>query len=164
MTRKTIDCRAVPSETNCTLTITGREQEVLMAAAEHSVSVHGHTDGPELRELLVAAMTDEPDTVSQQGAFVQLVEFSTDKIGEWDELQDRFVAAIGSDRTTRWSILGADRDRPQTYVAVVEFPSYEQAMANSEHPTTSTFVKELGEISTSEPQFRNLDVRSARPY
>ena len=59
MTRKVIDCRDFPSETNCTLTISGREFEVLQASAEHAVSTHGHSDGPELREQLRSMMKDE---------------------------------------------------------------------------------------------------------
>jgi predicted small metal-binding protein len=47
-----IDCRKMPSETNCSLTIAGTEEEVLKAAAEHAVSAHGHADNPELREEL----------------------------------------------------------------------------------------------------------------
>jgi predicted small metal-binding protein len=54
-----IDCRDQPSESNCTLTIAGEEDEVVRAAAEHSVSVHGHTDGPELRDVLRAGLKDE---------------------------------------------------------------------------------------------------------
>jgi predicted small metal-binding protein len=57
--RKMIDCRDQPSESNCTLTISGEEDEVVRAAAEHAVSVHGHTDGPELREMLRAGLKDE---------------------------------------------------------------------------------------------------------
>jgi hypothetical protein len=45
---------------------------------------------------------------------------------------------------------------------VVEFPSYTEVMANSRHPTTEAFLKELQSISSSEPQFRNLDVRIVR--
>ncbi|HMF84615.1 MAG TPA: DUF1059 domain-containing protein [Acidimicrobiia bacterium] len=59
MSRKVIDCRDFPSETNCTLMISGREFEVLQAAAEHAVSTHGHVDGPQLREELRARMKDE---------------------------------------------------------------------------------------------------------
>ena len=52
MSRVMADCRRWPSETNCSLTIIGEEDEVISAAAEHSVSVHGHEDTPELREQL----------------------------------------------------------------------------------------------------------------
>ena len=59
MSRKVIDCRDFPSETNCTLTISGREFEVMQAAAEHAVTTHGHVDGSELREQLHSMMKDE---------------------------------------------------------------------------------------------------------
>ncbi|GAA0449809.1 DUF1059 domain-containing protein [Streptomyces stramineus] len=59
MTRKVADCRRFPSETNCTLTITGEEDEVLDAATEHAVSVHRHQPTPELREQLREFLEDE---------------------------------------------------------------------------------------------------------
>ena len=57
--RKVVDCRLFPSDNDCTLTISGTDEEVLKAATEHAVSSHGHTDTPELREQLRAAMKDE---------------------------------------------------------------------------------------------------------
>jgi predicted small metal-binding protein len=59
MSRKVADCREFPSESGCSLTISGEEDEVLRAAAEHAVSVHGHTDGTELREQIRAMLKDE---------------------------------------------------------------------------------------------------------
>jgi Protein of unknown function (DUF1059) len=50
MSRRMADCRRWPSETNCSLVIIGEEDEVVRAAAEHAISVHGHQDTPELRE------------------------------------------------------------------------------------------------------------------
>ena len=163
MTRKTIDCRAVPNDVGCTLAMSGEPGELVAAAAQHAVAVHGHADAPELREQLSSLLADEP-AASATGAFVQLVEFDTDRIAEWDAIADRWAAAIGAQRTVRWGILGADRDRPGHYVAVVEFPGYAEAMTNSGHPATAAFSKELQAISTSEPQFRNLDARSAQTY
>jgi predicted small metal-binding protein len=46
------DCRRWPSDTSCSLTIIGEEDEVIRAAAEHAVSVHGHDDSPELRQQM----------------------------------------------------------------------------------------------------------------
>ena len=57
--RKYVDCREFPSENNCSLKISGTEEEVLAAAAQHAVSSHGHQDGPELREQLRAGLRDE---------------------------------------------------------------------------------------------------------
>ena len=52
MSRMMADCRRFPSESDCSLTIIGDEDEVIRAAAEHSVSVHGHEDTPEFREQI----------------------------------------------------------------------------------------------------------------
>jgi Protein of unknown function (DUF1059) len=52
MARMMADCRRWPSESDCSLTIIGEEEEVVRAAAEHAASVHGHEDTPELREQL----------------------------------------------------------------------------------------------------------------
>jgi len=57
--RKVADCRDFPSETNCTLTITGEEEEVVRAASEHAASVHGHTNDAELREQVRSTLKDE---------------------------------------------------------------------------------------------------------
>jgi hypothetical protein len=52
MGRKMIDCRSMPSEIGCTLTIAGEPEEVLDAAVMHAVEKHGHERTPELREQL----------------------------------------------------------------------------------------------------------------
>jgi len=62
MARKYIDCREFPNEANCTLAISGTEQEVLDAAVMHAVSVHGHENVPELRETLRGMLKDAPET------------------------------------------------------------------------------------------------------
>ena len=63
MARKSIDCRDYPDETGCSLYISGEEDHVLRAAAEHAASVHGHEDTPELREWLQSNLKDEPAEV-----------------------------------------------------------------------------------------------------
>ena len=52
MARMMADCRRFPSESNCSLTIIGEEEEVVRAAAEHAASVHDHPDTPELRDQI----------------------------------------------------------------------------------------------------------------
>jgi predicted small metal-binding protein len=59
--RKIIDCRNFPSEKNCTLAISGTEEEVLRAAVHHAVTVHGHADAPELREQIRSMLKDEAE-------------------------------------------------------------------------------------------------------
>jgi predicted small metal-binding protein len=57
--RKKIDCRTMPSESNCSLSISGTEEEVIPIAVYHAVTVHGHEDTPELREQIKAMLEDE---------------------------------------------------------------------------------------------------------
>ena len=59
MSRKVADCRDFPNEKGCTLTISGHEDEVITAAAQHAVAVHGHEDNEELRSWLKDNLKDE---------------------------------------------------------------------------------------------------------
>jgi predicted small metal-binding protein len=53
MARKFVDCREFPSETNCSIAISAdTEDELVDAATQHAVAVHGHEDTPEFREEL----------------------------------------------------------------------------------------------------------------
>jgi len=53
MSRKYIDCREIPSDSNCSVAISAdTETELLDAAVQHAVSVHQHADTPELRSQL----------------------------------------------------------------------------------------------------------------
>jgi predicted small metal-binding protein len=57
--RKFIDCREFPSEKNCSLRISGTEDEVLEIAVQHATSSHGHENNPELREELRTLLKEE---------------------------------------------------------------------------------------------------------
>ena len=136
------------------------------AALQHVIGVHGHAeDEPGLHETLRSHLVDADDAVSSSGAFVQLFEFATDRIEEWDGTP-RTASPTGSAQRAP----PAGRSSPPTgdadgrYVGIVEFPDYEQAMANSGHPATGEFLSELTKICEDEPTFRNLTVRRARPY
>ena len=59
MGRKVADCRDFPSDSNCTRTISGEEDEVVTAATQHAVSVHGHEDTAEVRDWLRQNLKDE---------------------------------------------------------------------------------------------------------
>ena len=58
--RKVADCSRFPSERNCTLKISGTEDEVLDAATQHAVASHGHEETSELRERIRGMLEDEP--------------------------------------------------------------------------------------------------------
>jgi len=59
MSRKYIDCREFPSESNCTIAISAdSEDELIDAAAQHATRVHGHQDSAELRAQLMGAVRE----------------------------------------------------------------------------------------------------------
>ena len=91
-------------------------------------------------------------------AFVQVIEITTTKIAEIEELMSQWMAATQGRRSAHRSLLTKDRERADTYVQVVEFPSYEEAMANSALPETAAFAGQLSALCVSGPTFRNLDV------
>ena len=164
MSRMTIDCRSVPSESGCSLRISGEEDEVMRAATAHAVDVHGHTDGDELRAALHASLVPEvPALTLGEGAFVQVIEFRTTQLPEFQALEDRWLEEIGSDRTAQWAVTGAERGTPDRYLQIVGFPDYESAMANSKHPATSRLAEQMAEVCEGEAAFHDLDVRRVRP-
>jgi predicted small metal-binding protein len=59
MARMFMDCREMPSESNCDLAMAGSEEHLLKAAVTHAVTAHGHEDTPELREMLRSSMKEE---------------------------------------------------------------------------------------------------------
>ena len=57
MTRHYIDCRDYPSEMNCTVALAAdSERELIEAAVQHAVAVHGHSDTAELRQQLATLL------------------------------------------------------------------------------------------------------------
>jgi len=70
MTRKFIDCRELPSDMHCSVAIsTDSEDELLQAAVQHAVSVHHHSDTPELRQQLRQLFKDgtPPEQLPMRG-------------------------------------------------------------------------------------------------
>lgn len=89
--------------------------------------------------------------------FVQSIEFTTSRIDEIRRMNDEWRGThpdIGPERI----IVTADRDRPNTYVSIVEFASFEEAMANSADPQTSEWAARMQSLCDGPPTFRNLDV------
>lgn len=59
MGRKFVDCREYPSEMNCTIALCAdNEKELLDAAVQHAVAVHGHQDTAELRQQIKALIKE----------------------------------------------------------------------------------------------------------
>jgi hypothetical protein len=88
--------------------------------------------------------------------FLQSIEFQGDQ-AQFEQMLDRYRQLMGSETTAKRAWLLADRDRPGTFVELVEFESYESAMANSEHPTTTAWAEEASDLFGS-AVFRNFDL------
>jgi hypothetical protein len=58
------------------------------------------------------------------------------------------------------SRVAEDRDKPGTYISIVEFPSYEEAMKQSNYSALSEFVQSMGPELMTNQRFRNLDVKA----
>jgi hypothetical protein len=66
MSRKYIDCRLLANDRNCSLAISGTEEEVLDLAVIHGILAHGHDDPYELRKELRLLLRDATETKSAQ--------------------------------------------------------------------------------------------------
>jgi quinol monooxygenase YgiN len=91
-------------------------------------------------------------------AFVQIIDLKTTRLDEIQRLDKEWEAAAGSDNKARRYVLCRDRDNADRYINIVFFDSYEEAMQNSDHPTTQEFAAKLSALTDGEPSFRNLDV------
>ena len=90
--------------------------------------------------------------------FIQFIEFETDNIDAFLAEVHRWTEESTDWRTATRATLCADRDNPGSYVQVVEFPSYEEAMANSNDPRTKEFADRMATMTGESRKFRNLDV------
>jgi len=89
--------------------------------------------------------------------FVQIIEFRSSRIDELKALSDEFSNRRDGATFIR-GVVTADRDQPGVYRTIVEFPSYEEAMANSQRPETAEFAGRMAALCDGPPTFHNLDV------
>jgi hypothetical protein len=91
-------------------------------------------------------------------SFVQIIDFETSRYDEIDVAIEKWRAETSGARATRRSVTGRDRERPTRHIAIIEFPSYEDAMRNSALPQTAELADRIRELCSGEPVFINLDV------
>jgi hypothetical protein len=90
--------------------------------------------------------------------FIQIMEYETTHPSEVNDLMDEWVAATEGKRTATHDMHTEDRDHPGRFVDIVEFPSYEQAMRNSELPETQRIAGKMRELCSEDVRFMNLEV------
>ncbi len=90
--------------------------------------------------------------------YVQIIEFQTRRFDEVEALHERGLADTEGVRTTISEVVVRDRDRPDTYLVIVRFPSAEAAAVNNDLPATAAFAAGLNDVIDGPPTFRNLDL------
>lgn len=58
-TRKTLDCRTMPDNKTCTLSLSGTEEEVMTVGIRHAVQEHKMKDTPELRKQIRSMLKEQ---------------------------------------------------------------------------------------------------------
>ncbi|WP_336207189.1 hypothetical protein [Nonomuraea sp. LPB2021202275-12-8] len=91
-------------------------------------------------------------------SFVQILEFDTKRAGEVESLMNEWRTQTESTRTVKREVVARHRDRPDHYMAIVEFASYEEAQQNSKLPETDRFNAHMTKLCDSPITFSNYDV------
>jgi len=89
---------------------------------------------------------------------VQILRFKTTNLDAMLELDAKWTKATEGKRTATSIVRTLDRDKPETYLWIIEFPSYEAALRNNDLPETQEISQEMRKLSDGEATFRNLDV------
>jgi quinol monooxygenase YgiN len=90
--------------------------------------------------------------------FVQVIEFDTSREQEVQVLMDQWRSETEGTRTATHAWIARDHTKPNHYATIVEFPSYEEAMRNSEMPQTQAMAERMAELCDAPPRFLDLDV------
>ncbi|MDH6519839.1 hypothetical protein M2164_006451 [Streptomyces sp. SAI-208] len=91
--------------------------------------------------------------------FVQIIGFETERLEEMRELMEEAGRRnAGREGGPTHRMLLKDRDKPNHYLALIEFDSYDEAMRNSDDPETGKLAEQLGALSMGERVYINCDV------
>lgn len=90
--------------------------------------------------------------------FIQVIEYKTSRFDEMQALLTTYREETEGRRTAERTTICIDRAGPGRYVAIVEFPSYEAAMENSNMPETEALAEAVVAMCDEPPVFHNLEV------
>ncbi|MER7955504.1 ester cyclase [Streptomyces sp. NPDC096030] len=90
--------------------------------------------------------------------FVQIIDCKTSRFEDLNRLMDKWVEQTQGKRTASHSVIGKDRSDSEHLVEIVEFPSYEVAMTNSQLPETDRIFREMVALCDEMPTFTDLDI------
>ncbi|MHC3468348.1 ester cyclase [Streptomyces sp. 7R007] len=90
--------------------------------------------------------------------FVQLIDCRTSRFDDMNRLMDTWVEQTKGKRTATHAVVGKDHSDASHFIEIVEFPSYEEAMRNSQLPETDKIFQEMVALCDGMPTFTDLDV------
>ena len=90
--------------------------------------------------------------------YVQIIQFETKKMDEVQKLDKEWEAKTEGKRTVEHVLVCKDRDNPDRYFVIAEFPSYEAAQKNDALPETQEMAQKQMALADGPPTFYNLDV------
>src|SRR3954447_10884054 len=90
--------------------------------------------------------------------FVQIIDCKTSRFDDINRLIDTWVEQTKGKRTATHSLIGKDRSDASHFIEIVEFPSYEEAMRNSNLPETDQVFREMVALCDEMPTFVDLEV------
>jgi hypothetical protein len=96
-------------------------------------------------------------------SFIQIIDYETDRPDEIQALGEAQRSRMPSANEGFRLTVTRDHDQPNRYLTIVEFPSYEAAMANSARPETGEFARQMAALCTKGPSYQNLDVQLSTP-
>lgn len=91
-------------------------------------------------------------------AFIQSIEFATEKRDEILDVMGRWSADAIGNGTAQRATLAEDRAAPGRFVMAVSFESAETAAENSDRSETGAFAEEFTALCSDGPTFREYDV------
>ena len=94
--------------------------------------------------------------------FVQIIEYRTSKYDEVRKLDEEWVAMTKGKTSATRVTQCVDRNDSTRCFTIVEFPSYEAAMKNSEMPETAAMAEKMGALCDGPPTFYDLDVNDVQ--
>ena len=90
--------------------------------------------------------------------FIQLIDYKTTRADEVPTLLSSWIEATGGVRTATRTTVGRDRDDATHFIEILQFPSYEEAMRNSNLPETNNAHEAFASLCVEYPKFINLDI------
>jgi hypothetical protein len=91
-------------------------------------------------------------------SFVQILEFDTKQAGEVQSLMNEWRVETSGKSAVRHEVVARNHTRPDHYVAIVEFPSWDDAQRTSKLAETERFAAKMAELCDGPVKFADYDV------